>query len=142
MKQLLVVSLIALCTACSSTGDVTDKKASPATYKQHPGRTLPLEEKAFVLAIEKLDKQAIIKELGKPAKADDVRVKGSDRVVASIWHYHHINIDENGEHYETTELDFVDNNVVQVVFLNNDGSEEEAQDKGQSYQIQKDKPSN
>ncbi len=135
MKRLLVISLIALCTACSSTGDVA---TSESTYQQNPGRTLPLEEKAFVLAIEKLNREEIVKELGEPAKADDVKIKGTNRVVASIWHYHNINIDENGKYYQTTELDFVDDNVVQVVFLNNDGSEEVKKEEDQkSYEIPK-----
>jgi len=135
MKRLFVISLIALCTACSSTGDVA---TSESTYQQNPGRTLPLEEKAFVLAIEKLNREEIVKELGEPAKADDVKVKGTNKVVASIWHYHNINIDENGKYYETTELDFIDDNVVQVVFLNNDGSEEVKKEEDQkSYEIPK-----
>jgi len=137
MRRLLVVSLIALCTACASTDDAANKSASTeSTYKQHPGRTLPLEEKAFVLAIEKLDRQAIRKELGEPAKADDVKIKDTDRVVASIWHYHFINTDENGKHYETTELDFVGDKLEQVVFINNDGSEE-APKEGRTYEIEK-----
>lgn len=126
MKQLVAISFFALCTACSSTGDIAvNEKSSETTHKQHAGRTLPLKEKAFVLAIEELDKKAILKDLGEPAKADDVKVKGTNKVVASIWHYHNINIDENGKYYETTELDFIEDKVVQVVFLNNDGSEKE-----------------
>ncbi|KAG1647679.1 Glycine--tRNA ligase alpha subunit [Nymphon striatum] len=63
MKQFIAISLFALCTACSSTGDVAKTSASETAHKQHLGRTLPVEEKAFVLAIEQLDKQAIIKDL-------------------------------------------------------------------------------
>ncbi len=127
MKRFIAISLVALCTACTSTGDVAQKTGdnTETAHQQHPGRTLPLEEKAFVLAIEKLDKQAILKDLGKPAKADDVKIKGTNKVVASIWHYHYINTDESGKYYETTELDFVKNKVEQVVFINNDGSEQE-----------------
>ena len=84
---------------------------------------IPTEEKAFVAAINQFNKAKIVELLGEPAKADDVKVKGSGKVVASIWHYHNINTDENGVYYPTTELDFVDDKVVQVVFLNNDGSE-------------------
>lgn len=84
---------------------------------------IPTEEKAFVAAINKFNKAKIVELLGEPAKADDVKVKGTGKVVASIWHYHNINTDENGKYYPTTELDFVDDSVVQVVFLNNDGSE-------------------
>ncbi len=84
---------------------------------------IPTEEKAFVAAINQFDKAKIVELLGEPAKADDVKLKGSGKIVASIWHYHNINTDENGEYYLTTELDFVDDKVVQVVFLNNDGSD-------------------
>jgi len=100
--------------------------------------SLPTEEKAFIDAINKFDKKSIVELLGEPAKADDVRLKGSDKVVASIWHYHNLNTDEDGEYYETTELDFIDDKVVQVVFLNNDGSETEV--KGQTYEIPQDTP--
>lgn len=84
---------------------------------------IPTEEKAFVAVINQFNKAKIVELLGEPAKADDVKVKGTGKIVASIWHYHNINTDENGTYYPTTELDFVDDNVVQVVFLNNDGSE-------------------
>ena len=90
--------------------------------------TLPTEEKAFVKAIEQFNKKTIVAQLGEPAKADDVKIRGSNRIVASIWQYHNINTDENGQYYETTELDFIDDKVVQVVFLNNDGSEDVTSD--------------
>jgi hypothetical protein len=96
----------------------------PGTAQAQPLVTeIPTEEKAFVAAINKFNKAKIVELLGQPARADDVKVKGSGKVVASIWHYHNINTDENGVYYPTTELDFVDDNVVQVVFLNNDGSD-------------------
>lgn len=84
---------------------------------------IPTEEKAFVDIINKFDKTKIVELLGEPAKADDVRIKGSDKVVASIWYYHNINTDANGAYYPTTELDFIDDKVVMVVFMNHDGSE-------------------
>lgn len=86
--------------------------------------SLPKEEKAFVDAIGKLKKSQIVALLGEPAKAEDVKLKDSGRVVASIWHYHFINKSATtGEMYPTTELDFIDDNVNVVVFLNNDGTE-------------------
>ena len=103
-----------------------DVKNAPASGK------LPLEEKAFVDAINKFDKTKIIAQLGKPAKEDDVKLKDSGKVVASIWQYHNINKAADGTTYQTTELDFVDDQVVQVVFLNNDGSEATS---GQSYEV-------
>jgi hypothetical protein len=84
---------------------------------------IPIEEKAFVDAINKYDKATIIAQFGEPAKAEDVKVKGSGKVVATIWHYHKINKAEDGSYYPTTELDFIDDKVVQVVFLNHDGSD-------------------
>lgn len=94
---------------------------------------IPTEEKAFVDIINKFDKTKIVELLGEPAKADDVRIKGSDRVVASIWHYHNINTAEDGTYYPTTELDFIDDKVVMVVFMNHDGSEDS--ESGQTYDL-------
>ena len=83
---------------------------------------IPTEEKAFVDAINKYDKATIIAQFGEPAKAEDVKIKDSGKVVATIWHYHNINTAADGSYYPTTELDFIDDKVVQVVFLNHDGS--------------------
>ena len=100
---------------------------------------LPTDEKAFVEAVGKLNKAKIVELLGEPAKADDVKLKDSGRVVASIWHYHYINTSaENGEYYQTTELDFIDDKVNVVVFLNNDGAELQSQ--GQKYEVPSGKP--
>jgi hypothetical protein len=84
---------------------------------------IPTDEKAFVEVINKFDKQKIVELLGEPASAEDVKIKGTDKVAASIWQYHNINTDENGVYYPTTELDFIDDKVVTVVFLNHDGSD-------------------
>jgi len=142
MKLTTVIALAAICTACSSTGNVAKKENNEqtATSNSQAKRTLPIDERAFVKAIETLNKKEIIADLGQPAKADDVKIKGTNKVVASIWHYHNINKDENGQYFETTELDFIEDKVVQVVFLNNDGSEEANQDI-QTYEIPKNKPS-
>lgn len=90
---------------------------------------LPMDEHEFVHTVGKLDKAKIIALLGEPAKAEDVKLKDSGRVVASIWHYHFINTDVNGSYYETTELDFIDDQVNVVVFLNNDGSDQTTGDR-------------
>jgi hypothetical protein len=125
MKLLTVFSMLAFCTACSSVNTKSPDSASAATKKESTAElTLPTEEKAFVKAIENFDKKSIVAQLGEPAKADDVKIRGSNRIVASIWHYHNINTNEDGVYYLTTELDFIDDKVVQVVFLNNDGSED------------------
>jgi hypothetical protein len=99
---------------------------------------LPTDEKAFVDAIGKLNKAKIVELLGEPAKAEDVKLKDSGRVVASIWHYHYINTSADGEYYQTTELDFIDDKVNVVVFLNNDGAEKAPA--GQQYEVPEAKP--
>ncbi|MGZ8257619.1 MAG: hypothetical protein ACXWTR_00415 [Methylotenera sp.] len=99
---------------------------------------IPTSEIDFVRAVNGLDKARIIEQFGEPAKADDVKIKGSDQVVASIWQYHFINTSADGAYYETTELDFIDDKVVSVVFMNNDGSE--SADSDQKYEIPTAKP--
>lgn len=96
---------------------------------------IPIMEKDFVNNINKFTKEQIIAQFGEPAKADDVKVKKSGKVVASIWMYHYINTAADGTYYETTELDFIDDKVVMVAFLNNDGTEGKDQAEVQEYQI-------
>jgi len=96
---------------------------------------IPIVEKAFVNAINGFDKAQIIAKFGEPAKADDVKIKGSNKVVASIWQYHNINKSEEGVFFETTELDFIDDKVVQVVFLNNNGEDIANAEEGRKYDI-------
>lgn len=93
---------------------------------------IPISEKEFVNAINSFTKAQIIQQFGEPVKADDIKLKDSGKVVASIWQYHNINTAADGSYYQTTELDFIDDKVVQVVFLNNDGSE---RDDGQAYEL-------
>ncbi|HSH88121.1 MAG TPA: hypothetical protein VK958_12830 [Methylophilus sp.] len=93
----------------------------------------PEDEQGFVTAIGKLKRSEIIALLGEPARAEDVKLKDSGRVVASIWHYHNINKDPHGAYYPTTELDLIDDQVSVIVFLNNDGSDATS---GQTYEIQ------
>lgn len=94
---------------------------------------IPTMEQDFVKSINQFSKAQIIEQFGEPAKADDVKVKGSGKVVASIWLYHFINTAADGTYYETTELDFIDDKVVMVAFLNNDGSE--GPESGQQYDV-------
>lgn len=106
-----------------------DVKSTPAAGK------IPTEEKAFVDAINKFDKTKIIAQLGKPAKEDDVKLKDSGKIIASIWQYHNLNTAADGTFYQTTELDFINDQVVQVVFLNNDGLDATG---GQTYEVPND----
>ena len=94
--------------------------------------TIPQDEQGFVNAVGKLTRAQLVALLGEPARAEDVKLKDSGRVVASIWHYHNINKDANGAFYPTTELDIIDDQVSVVVFLNNDGSDTST---GQTYEV-------
>lgn len=96
-----------------------------------PG-AIPEDEQGFVDAVGKLNRAQLVALLGEPAKAEDVKLKDSGRVVASIWHYHNINKDAQGAYYQTTELDIIDDQVSVVVFLNNDGSDAQ---QGQTYEV-------
>jgi hypothetical protein len=107
---------VLLASTLSSAAFADEAKTQPLST------VIPTEEKAFVDAINKYDKATIIAQFGEPAKAEDVKIKDSGKVVATIWHYHKINTAADGSYYPTTELDFIDGKVVQVVFLNHDGS--------------------
>jgi hypothetical protein len=87
------------------------------------GDKIPTTEKEFVDTINGFDKDKIIEQFGEPHKKDDLGLGKEGKAPASIWQYHYLNTDANGAYYQTTELDFVDDKVVMVVFMNNDGEE-------------------
>lgn len=93
------------------------------TAEVPPASEIPTAEKEFVAVINQYDKAKIIEQFGEPAKKDDMKIASSGEVIASIWQYHFINTDSEGAYYETTELDFVGDKVVMVVFMNHDGEE-------------------
>lgn len=93
------------------------------TVEIPPASEIPTNEKEFVAVINQYDKAKIIEQFGEPAKKDDMKIASSGEVIASIWQYHFINTDPEGAYYETTELDFVGEKVVMVVFMNHDGEE-------------------
>ena len=99
---------------------------------------IPTTEREFAAAINSFTKEQIIAQLGEPARAEDVKIKGTDKIVASIWYYHNINTADDGTYFPTTELDFIEGKVVQVVYMNNDGSE--GPDTGQAYDMPGEKP--
>ncbi len=106
-----------------------------AVAEESPSNTneIPTLEQDFVNSINKFTKEQIIAQFGEPAKADDVKIKTTGKIVASIWQYHFINTAADGSYYETTELDFIDDKVVMVAFMNNDGAE--GPDNAQQYQV-------
>lgn len=85
-------------------------------------REIPTTEKEFVDGVSGADKTKVLEQFGEPSKMNDVKTN-TGRIVASIWHYHYLNTDQTGAYYQTTELDFVDDKVVMVVFLNNNGED-------------------
>ncbi len=85
--------------------------------------TIPTTEREFVNAINGFDKNKIVEQFGEPSKKDDLGTLQDGKSPASIWQYHYLNTDASGAYYQTTELDFVDDKVVMVVFMNNDGEE-------------------
>ncbi len=125
MRYLAVISLLAGNLFFSATAMADESPAKP--------NTIPTAEKDFVKAINGFDKAKIIAQFGEPAKAEDVKIKDTTKVVASIWHYHNINTAADGSVYQTTELDFIDDKVVMVVFMNHDGSE--SNDGAQRYEL-------
>jgi len=84
---------------------------------------IPLNELGFVDSVPRADKAHILEQLGEPASQFQIRDKGGD-VVAAIWHYHYLNTSEEGDYYKTTELDFIGDRVVNIVFSNVDDEED------------------
>ena len=83
---------------------------------------IPTAEKEFVATINGFEKTKIVEQFGEPSKKDDIKTE-SGKIVASVWQYHYLNTTPEGEYYQTTELDFVDDKVVMVVFMNGDGTD-------------------
>ena len=96
--------------------------AFAGTETAKPSSDIPTNEKEFVAKINGFEKAKIIEQLGEPSNKEDIQ-SASGKLVASIWQYHYLNTDEKGEYYQTTELDFMNDKVVMVVFMNNDGKE-------------------
>ena len=114
--------LLALFLALSGTA-IADANEAPPQQQEAPAE-IPTAERDFVLSIDKFEKNTILEQLGEPSKRSDIQNPRTGEVVASIWHYHYINTaDDRGDYYPTTELDFVGDKVVMVVFMNHDGEE-------------------
>jgi hypothetical protein len=91
-------------------------------------RTLSAEEQKFLDVVGGLSKEKVLEQLGQPARTEDLTGPNGE-TVASIWQYDYLNTDEKGEYYKSTELDFVDDRVVTVVFMNTENNS--MQPKGQ-----------
>jgi len=120
MKSLFIALLFALSgTAIAEANEVPTSKEIPTT------------EKEFVASINNFDKAQIIEQFGEPSNINDITNAKTGKLEASIWHYHNLNTDENGAYYKTTELDFINDKVVLVVFMNDT-------DETTSYDLKKD----
>lgn len=83
---------------------------------------IPLNELGFIDTIKSASKERIVDQLGEPARMVEVTNENGE-VFASIWHYYYLNTTEDGDYYKTTELDFVGDRVVTVVFSNTEPEE-------------------
>ncbi len=111
---------------------VAEATEAPATSATKPAE-IPTSEKEFVASINGYEKAQIIEQLGEPSQKNDITNAKTGKLEASIWHYHNLNTDEKGEYYKTTELDFVNDKVVLVVFMNSTGEDT-------SYDLKSDAP--
>lgn len=112
MKKALINTLVLSCLL-----------SAVAKASEEPSASMPVDEHAFVTSIKGMEKSKILELLGDPASQENVTNQNTGETVASIWQYHFINKDEQGEYYETTELDFIGDKVDIVVFMHNDGAE-------------------
>ena len=135
MARIALMSVIALMLAMSGMAVAAATEApanTPGTSAERPAQ-IPTTEKEFVASINGFDKAQIIEQLGEPTNKNDITNAKTGKLEASIWHYHNLNTDEKGEYYKTTELDFVNDKVVLVVFMNNTGEDT-------SYDLRSDAP--
>jgi hypothetical protein len=89
---------------------------------------LPTGEQAFLGEIHSISKSVVLERLGDPGNIMDIRDRDSGEVVGTAWQYHYLNTTEDGDYYKTTELDFVGDRVVTVVFSNTDYEEDNTPD--------------
>ncbi len=129
MNKLVMAALFSVQIIASANSMADEVQTMPLLPDAPMSKEIPTTEKEFANAINNFTKEEIIAQLGEPARAEDVKLKDSGKVVASIWYYHNINTAPDGSYYPTTELDFIEGKVVQVVYMNNDGSEPEETDK-------------
>ncbi len=111
MKSILLASLLVIAGV---------SHADPTTLAS-TNSNIPTSEKEFLDHMEGADKTKVLAQFGQPSNSDDL-VADSGKVIASVWHYHNLNTDDKGAVYQTTELDFVGDKVVMIVFMNNDGT--------------------
>ncbi|OAM52422.1 hypothetical protein A7981_02775 [Methylovorus sp. MM2] len=93
---------------------------------------IPTTENEFISQINNVAKEKIVEQFGEPSKKNDFKSE-SGEVFASVWQYHYINTNLEGAYYQTTELDFVNDKVVMVVFMNHDGDAPESKTPNETH---------
>jgi hypothetical protein len=88
--------------------------------------SLPTEENAFLDVIPHVTPARVAELLGEPAQVSPVLDKDSGEEIGIILHYRYINTNSAGEYYKTTELDYVGNKLMVVVFSNKEIEESAA----------------
>ena len=131
MRVLIIALMFAIYGV--AVAEATEAPSKDSTISTEKPAQIPIAEKAFVASINGYDKAQIIEQLGEPTNKNDITNAKTGKLEASIWHYHNLNTDEKGEYYKTTELDFVNDKVVLVVFMNNTGEDT-------SYDLRSDAP--
>ena len=96
-----------------------------ASVQAYADDILPLNELGFVDAISFFNKNKLVELLGEPQQAIEVTDKRTGNAIGSIWHYAYLNTNEDGDYYKSTELDFIDDKVVNIIFSNSDIEETE-----------------
>lgn len=126
MRTLLLAMLLAL--SGTAVAEATEAPPQNQGAEQPAPERIPTQEKDFVAHINKYEKSDIAAQFGQPSKKTDVKNEESGEIIASVWYYHFLNTsDSDGAYYPTTELDFVGEKVVMVVFMNHDGEKVESQ---------------
>jgi hypothetical protein len=127
MRTLLLILFLAFPGIAAAEVDGAPSQEQNAQEQNVPAE-IPTSEKDFVSTINKYEKSTILAQFGEPSKRTDIKHHRTGEIIASIWHYHYLNTSDNdGAYYPTTELDFVGEKVVMVVFMNHDGEEVESQ---------------
>jgi len=81
---------------------------------------IPLNELAFLDKIQTISKATILEQLGDPSNIINIRNRQTNELTGAIWRYRYLNTSEDGDYYKATELDFIGDRVVTVVFINTD----------------------
>lgn len=122
MRSLLLALFLTL------SGTAVAEPAEVPPQDQNVPAEIPTSEKEFINTIDKYSKNTILEQFGEPSKRSDIKHEKTGEVIASIWYYRFLNTSsDDGAYYPTTELDFVGDKVVMVVFMNHDGTEVESE---------------